>query len=164
MKKVLWIEDSARFELSSLTGPVYFSGKYDFHLADDVTSALDSMQCKVFDVIIVDIRLPPGIDEDWRQLYERASAGVVEDQLGFRLLMWLLGHDSSLNGRTPPSWISADCIAVFTVESDPHLQEEVRSLGVLYFQKTAGSSDTILVDIIEAVLKNKARAKGLDSG
>ena len=155
--KVLWIEDSARFELSNLTGPVYFSGKYDFHLAEDVTTAVQFLMVKSFDVVIVDIRLPPGTDSCWRELYKRANSGKVQDQLGMRLLLWLLAIDIRCKPE-PPDWISSSVIGVFTVETDGEILARLQELGIkVYRQKSAGVPDTILLDTIEQVMSLKSQ-------
>ncbi len=92
--RVLWIEDSARLELTNLTGPIYFAGKYDFNMAEDVTTAVTLLLSEEFDVIIVDIRLPPGIDPQWSKLYKRMGADKIQAQLGLKLLYWLLSQES----------------------------------------------------------------------
>jgi len=61
--KVLWVEDSARLELRNLTGPIYISGEYDMNLAEDATTAVRYLLTKEYDAVILDMRLPPGIDD-----------------------------------------------------------------------------------------------------
>jgi hypothetical protein len=151
--RVLWVEDSARLELRNLTGPVYFSGKYDFNMAEDVTTAVNFLKSKAFDAVIVDIRLPPGIDSSWRTLYQRASSDKVQAQLGLKLLYWLLGHNRRLYASAPPDWIKPEQIGVFTVESKQEIQPELSKLRIsLFQQKVAGLRDTVLLDLIEQVL------------
>src|SRR5438093_7278414 len=113
--RVLWIEDSARLELTNLTGPIYFAGKYDFNMAEDVTTAVTLLLSEEFDVIIVDIRLPPGVDPQWSKLYKRMGADKIQAQLGLKLLYWLLNQDSSIYKAPPPAWIKPPPIGVGTV-------------------------------------------------
>ena len=154
--KVLWIEDSARFELSNLTGPVYFSGKYDFHLAEDVTTAIQFLMVKSFDVVIVDIRLPPGTDSCWRDLYKRANSGNVQNQLGMKLLDWMLSQDVCCQ-PDPPEWVDTRCLGVFSVENDRETQDKLKKLGIeAYIQKAAGLPDTTLLEMIEKIIESKA--------
>ncbi len=151
--RVLWIEDSARLELSNLVGPIYFSGKYDFALAEDVTTAVQFLQTEVFDVLIVDVRLPPGPDPVWRALYQRSGADKVNAQLGIKLLYWLLGLDRATIKLTPPHWVTPHSVTVFTVESQREIQDDLVRLKVSrYKQKVADLQDTILLELIEQAL------------
>ena len=156
--RVLWIEDSARLELTNLTGPIYFAGKYDFNMAEDVTTAVTLLLSEEFDVIIVDIRLPPGIDPQWSKLYKRMGADKIQAQLGLKLLYWLLSQDRSIYRASPPAWIKPPQIGIFTVESSQEIQKNLDELRVTTFQqKVAGLPDTILLDLIEDLLRQNPR-------
>src|SRR5574341_1077052 len=101
--RVLWVEDSARFELASFMGPIYASRKYELTLAEDATSAVRYLQTIKFDAIIMDIRLPPGKDHYWRELYGRAGSDKMTAQLGLEVLFWLLNPNHPRNGLLPPA-------------------------------------------------------------
>lgn len=150
---VLWIEDSARFELRSLVGPLLFSGQYDFNLAEDVTSAMYFLRIKEYAAVIVDIRLPPGTDPQWRTHYRSAGANKVQSQLGLKLLYWLLRKDPSIHPETPPAWLKPHHVGIFTVESQKEIQKDLDALSIAVFkQKSAGLPDTILLDLIQELL------------
>jgi hypothetical protein len=152
--RVLWIEDSARFELRNLVGPLFFSGKYDFNIAEDVSTAMHFLRIKEFDALIVDIRLPPGIDATWQDHYRQSNADKVHAQLGLKLLRWLLSKDPSIYQEAPPAWISPQRIGVFTVESPHEIESHLKALGIaVYQQKSAGIPDTILLDLIERLIQ-----------
>lgn len=160
MKKpcVLWIEDSARLELRNLVGPLLFSNKFEFALAEDVTTAVHFMRAKPFDGVIVDIRLPPGGDPEWRKLYQQSGYDRVHAQLGLKLLYWLLAKDESIHPEPPPAWIKPHHIGVFTVESKTEIVKYLDELGIAVFrQKVAGLRDTTLLDLIDEILA-QARA------
>ena len=151
--RVLWIEDSARFELRNLVGPLYFSRKFEFMLAEDITTAMQMLRAQKFDGVIVDVRLPPGIDPEWRKLYQQSGFDKVHAQLGLKLLAWLLTRDNSVHSETPPDWIKAHQVAVFTVESKHEIQQQLDELGVTVFkQKSAGLRDTVLLELIDELL------------
>jgi len=155
--RVLWIEDSARLELTNLTGPIFFAGKYDFNMAEDVTTAVNLLLAEEFDVVIVDIRLPPGIDPHWSRLYRRMGADKIQAQLGLKLLYWLLCQDRSIYAPPPPGWINPLQVGVFTVESPNEIQKDLNHLNVRTFQqKVAGLPDTILLDLIERLLDQRS--------
>lgn len=151
--RVLWIEDSARFELKNLVGPLFFSGKYDFSLAEDVTTAMQLLRVKEYDAVIVDIRLPPGIDTNWQKHYRQSNADKVHAQLGLKLLRWLLAKDRNIHPDDPPAWIAPHKVAVFTVESPQEISSHLKELEIqVYQQKTTGASDMILLELIDKLL------------
>jgi DNA-binding NtrC family response regulator len=63
-RRVLWVEDGARYDLVNMAAPVYMDGKYDLIIAEDASSGIDYLLKDTFDVIIVDIRIPPGGDKE----------------------------------------------------------------------------------------------------
>jgi len=157
--RVLWIEDSARFELNNLTGPIYFYGKYDFQQAENVTSAIEFLKVKEYDALIVDIRLPPGNDPYWRELYRKAELEGGGEKLGIKFLYWLLARDGSYS-HPAPSWVRPDRIAVFTVENHLEVRGNLDDLGIdLFKQKTTGLADTTLLDLIKELLNRKKSNK-----
>jgi hypothetical protein len=152
--KVLWIEDGARYELASLCGPVFYKGTCDLTLAEDLSTAVDHLCADAWDALIVDIRLPPGVNEHWRRLYQRTGSDKVHAQLGLKLLYWLLRGDREVFPQAPPSWIRPERIAVFTVESWREIGDHLEELGVQVFQqKVANLPDTILEDLITSLLE-----------
>lgn len=155
MKKVLWIEDDARFGLAQLAGPVYVHGGYDLMVASDISTAVARLERGRFDAVIADIRLPPGDNPAWQKLYQEAGGDKVHARLGLYLLYSLLGHPEAqvpLDRR--PTWLTPDMIAVFTVESRPEIGKTLEQLKIgVYEQKRADLPDTILLDIIEKVLE-----------
>lgn len=151
--RVLWIEDSARSELSSLVGPIYFCGKFDFNLAEDVTRAVRFLETKQFDVLIIDIRLPPGSDAYWIDLYRQADSNRAQAHLGLSLISWLVGADNKSYGRAAPEWVKTSRIGVFTVESWNEIGDHLTRFGIKkYKQKTAGHPDTVLLEFIQDLL------------
>ncbi len=160
--RVLWIEDSARYELSELTGPVYASRKYVLNLAEDATTAMYHLQNAQFDVLIVDMRIPPGDNQVWQKIYEKGGKDKDTAQLGLKLLRWLLAgesdNDLDMLGK-PPEWVSACTVGVFTVEGREQLRRTLEELKVTsYEQKRATRRDTALLDLIERVIKKCEKA------
>lgn len=151
--RVLWVEDSARFELASFMGPIYASRKYELTLAEDATTAVRYLQTVKFDAIIMDIRLPPGKDHHWRNLYEHAGSDKTMAQLGLELLGWLLDPRHPKNGFLPPTQIKPVQIGVFSVESELEIGQQLRGLGIsVFIEKRPGLRDTILLELIDTIL------------
>lgn len=151
--KVLWIEDAARFDFPQMAAPLYMNGGYDLAVAEDVTSAIALIKQGEYDVVIVDIRLPPGDDPRWITLWKRAGSNRVAARLGLELLHSMLGSPEAkiqLQGR--PSWLTADRIGVLTVEDDDELRPDLKKLGIRrYRRKQADVPDTVLLDLVRWV-------------
>ena len=151
--RVLWVEDGARFELASLCGPVFYNRNCDLTLAEDVTTAVEHLFLDEWDALIVDVRLPPGVNPHWRRHYERTGSAKVNAQLGLKLIRWLLRGEASIFPEAPPKWVRADRIGVFTVESRAELGRDLDELGIPVFQqKVASLPDTILEELISMLL------------
>lgn len=149
--KVLWVEDSARLELRNLTGPIYISGDYDMNLAEDATTAVRYLRTKEYDAVILDMRLPPGIDDYWVNIYRERGEDKADARLGLELANWLFNGRGDL-GIPRPDWIKPHHVGVFTVENDAELHDKLDALKIKVFEhKVAGLKDTILVDIIEKI-------------
>jgi len=152
--KVLWVEDSARLELANLCGPVFFKGTCDLTLAEDVTTAVNLILAERFDAMILDVRLPPGMDLRWRKHYRRTGSNKVNAQLGLKLLYWLLGRDQEIYPAKPPGWVRPERIGVFTVETRHEIAPYLDELRVTVSQeKNADLADTVLDELIERLLK-----------
>lgn len=157
--KVLWVEDSARLELRNLTGPIYISGEYDMNLAEDATTAVRYLRTKEYDAVILDMRLPPGIDDDWIHIYRERGEDKADARLGLELANWLF-NGTSITSFQPPQWIKPYHVGVFTVENDPALHIQLEYLNISVFEhKVAGLTDTILLDIIRRIREQKPEPK-----
>ena len=181
-KRMLWIEDSARFELVEQIAPVYYSREYIFHLAENVVDGINHLRSakrkgKPYDVVIFDIRLPPGEDKVWQDLYKRTIHSQVESQLGLILLYWLFEGDLTGNlanfkrpgnpdagknieerlaelrdnGARPPH-VDKKTAAVYTVERPGLICPLLNYLGIkVYAQKSIDTPDDILLLLARAV-------------
>lgn len=156
---ILWIEDGARFDLPYLAAPVYMDGGYDLFVAETIADGLAHLQRHEFDVIIMDIRVPPGTDQRWNTLYKEAGRNKVMARLGLKLLYSLLDHsEAEIKLPARPDWLEARKIGVLTVESFAELEPHLGKLGIkVYQQKHANIADMVLLDLIKQVLKNCAQ-------
>jgi hypothetical protein len=160
IEKVLWIEDGALADLQDLLGPVYVDGRYDLTLALDATDGITQLFNNEFAAVIVDIRIPPGHDKEWKALHTDAGKSNAAARLGLEVLNTVLApKNAQIKKGKIPTWITPEKFAVFTVESEDQVQEELQHLGLdrRYHQKTTATSPTVLLDII-ADIKNSALA------
>lgn len=157
--KVLWIEDGAFVEVASFAGPVLIAMKYDLHVAIDVSDAIKQIKSTEFDVVIVDIRLPPGNDTEWENLYSKSAYNKIGARLGIQLLLSLLKPGkAAVKLNEIPAWISPDKFGIFTVESEVELETELKELNIKCFQqKKTRLPKTTLLDLIERVIDNSRK-------
>jgi len=156
IRKVLWIEDNAGQDLSYWAAPVYVTGGFDLTIAPSASEGIAHLLEAEFDVVIVDVRLPPGPAGEWIALYSEASHSRREPRLGLELLYAVMQHPKAkvaLESR--PSWLEPSRIAVLTIERG-HEQEVsvcMADIGIKIFQeKSAATPPTVLLDLIKRVL------------
>jgi CheY-like chemotaxis protein len=156
---VLWIDDGAITDLAELTGPVYASGKYTLDIAGTISDAIDEIERREFDVVIVDIRLPPGEREEWIRLYQKEGQSRATSKLGFEFLKACFDPQSPVRLNPHPAWLRPDRIGVFTVEEKVVLEARVKALGVnVYHVKEVDPPRRKLVELIEEV-RRQARSQ-----
>ena len=88
MKSVLWVEDQAIHELRELRTAVIMSGQYYLAVVKDGTEAIKALmqQSKIFDIIVVDMRIPPGDDKVFSEIYAKHLDEPRAAEIGFHLL------------------------------------------------------------------------------
>lgn len=156
MYKVLWIEDNADNDLYHLTSPVYIDGSYHLDIASNASEAYFYLNDRAYDVIIVDIRIPPGKDEEWLMRYENLQRqhNSNSNRLGLELLRRIFDE----NEEQPTLKIGKNLLSrrygVFTVERREELQADLHRLKLFhikYCRKNAMMPHTALLDFINEV-------------
>jgi hypothetical protein len=161
--RVLWIEDGAYGDLPDLIGPVIVEGSYDLDIALDATEGVRKILSTEYDCVIVDIRLPPGEDNCWIEIYNHPGKNKDAARLGLVVLRSLLKPEKGgvkLNGIK--EWVVASRFGVLTVENQGEVENDLRELGIgikVYRQKNRRPSVNTLLELIEEVMK-QARGRG----
>lgn len=156
--RVLWVEDGARYDLVNMAAPVYMDGHFDLVIAEDASSGIVYLLKETFDVIIVDIRLPPGNNRDWIILHQKSGAEKVSARLGLEFLYTILGNQNAKIslGDSRPEWITPTKIGVLTVESQLELDDHLKNLQItVYYHKRAEMPEEILLTLIKSVIALK---------
>lgn len=155
--RVLWIEDGALLDLPELVGPVYVSGRYDLSIALNATDGAGRIAAGEFDVVVVDVRLPPGTDPRWVRVFKERGLNKAQARLGLKLLSSCLDPENAEIKLDPrPSWLHPSRFAVFTVEGQKELEAELTSLGVNAFQqKKADPSREMLLRLLDRVIASR---------
>ncbi|HMQ49270.1 MAG TPA: response regulator [Saprospiraceae bacterium] len=157
--KVLWIEDNAENDLYELTSPVYVDGRFKLDIAASASEAYFYLNSRIYDIVIIDIRIPPGRDEVWVKLHQQLQFknGSDSSRLGLELLKSIfsdLGPQPNLKIHQNSG---AHRYGVFTVEQREELEADLAKLNlakVKYRRKNAMMPHTALLDFIREVAKN----------
>ncbi len=152
--RVLWIEDNARLDLQKMIGPLTCERRFHFQLAIDVTEGLRMLRSQQYDAMIIDVRLPPGLDPSWAKQYRAAGSDKITAELGLKLLAWLLGGDRSIERTEPPPWVHPGMVGIFSVESRDEIELEIDfdALRVVYEEKKAELPETFVRDMFLKLL------------
>lgn len=152
--RVLWVEDAARYSLRFLASPVVMTPGLELVIAEDPTEAVRKLlETPPFDIVIVDIRLPPGTDPDWIRLH-RLTDDKLSARLGRHLMYTIIGrHEAEVKRglRFDPARIG-----VLSIETEYEISDDLKKLGITaYAQKTAASRRDILLELIQKILTQK---------
>jgi hypothetical protein len=156
--KVLWIEDAARFGLAYLTAPIYLEGGFELTVAENASDAQRKICEAKYDIMVVDIRLPPGSDYEWIKVYEDATIKGLAPNLGLKILTSIfkpaeaeVPFDCNLDRLTP------DKIGVFTIERSPELLICLKDIGIKIIErKTVTMPDTTLLNLIKRLCEGSS--------
>lgn len=162
--KILWIEDNAEADLFHLLAPVNVDGRFDVDIAVNATEGYTYLGKHIYDVVIVDTRIPPGDEKHWVDCAERIQR--QEENPILRLGLEMLGAifispqalANGLSGiRSENTEIEKYCI--FSIDPKAELiSEEKRGLEqIAYERKTATMPRNILVQIICKALARQGR-------
>lgn len=158
-KYVLWIEDDATYNLQYIASPVVMNPKYDLTLAVTVSEAVHHLQSRLFDALVVDLRLPPGKQHEWVRLHQMLGRSGDPPRLGLHFLLNLYGQ-SNPHQMPFPSALEVppiDRVGILSVDALSEVQENLVNIGFMmrhYEQKSAGMSSQILLKLVERILNN----------
>lgn len=155
--KVLWIEDNADNDLYHLTSPVYIEGIYQLDIATSASEAYFYLNKRAYDVVIIDIRIPPGKDPRWMEKYEslRTTKDANSNRLGLELLRTIFDTNGGSTLKIAQN-LASERYGVFTVERLEELQPDLEALNLnrlKYKRKNAMMPHTALLDFIAEVSK-----------
>ncbi|MBN2047283.1 MAG: hypothetical protein JW750_05535 [Anaerolineaceae bacterium] len=168
--QILWIEDGAIYDMPQLAAPVYMQDCLELTFATDIAGAIEQLTENEFDAVIFDLRLPPGDDLAWIEYYSNQNGNKVNALLGFRLLEEIFERDRLtvirpiLDEETHRAlnWLKKEKVGILSVESKTELEKR-RTFDVdqvVYVQKTPGIQNSILVFMIEKILRKNGHSIG----
>ncbi|NPA06229.1 MAG: hypothetical protein GXO54_02360 [Chloroflexi bacterium] len=113
--RVLWMEDKAGHELAMVASAVYLDGRFALDFATDASEALHLLALTdqeryPYQILVVDLDLPPGEQQDLIEVYQEVHHQGRTPMLGLYLLEYLLAGEGPLHQRvlqkpdSPLSW------------------------------------------------------------
>ncbi len=153
LKRVLWIEDQAFEDAQDFSGPVNTSGEYRLEVAEDASAAVRALAKGPFAAVIVDIRIRPGNDQEWVDLFQRRGGNKVRARLGRHLLYSLLKPAAAeVKLKSVPKWIKPEGFGVLSVEGRGEVSGDLHQLKVSNMEtKTAETPKTALLDMLNRI-------------
>lgn len=151
--RILWIEDAAYDDLDIQAGYMNSMVGYSLDLATSISDALEHIYNKKYDIIIFDIRVPPGRREEWRELYLEHGATLSSAKLGLHLIQSLSqDKECSVVIHEVPSWINTKYFGVLTAE--PKLSSILHKLNIEnYMVKTDKMEPFVLAALVHKIEK-----------
>jgi hypothetical protein len=157
--RVLWIEDEAALNMQRYATPVLQGPDYDLTLAVTISEAVLFLQ-QEFDAIVVDLRMPPGVDRNWIALDQQLALSSDPPHLGLHLLLNLfLEPKTGYEVELPKSIVWKHSIKKFGVLSiDPHtdVKDDLGRINFkenYYRQKQAGMPINVLLNLVERICR-----------
>lgn len=146
--KLLWIDDNLFHDLTEKRMALYMEEDIEPHFATDATDAFYRLRSEPFDVVIVDLRLPPGPDDMW-ETYRASNF----QKYGYALLCTVLGEQKDNFDH-----LKDTRFGVFTIEAqeeNPELFEAPIRLAEKNFKmKTHAYHENAFIDFIRHVYKS----------
>ncbi len=167
--KVLWIEDNADNDLYHLTSPVYIDGRFQLDIASNASEAHYYLNERGYDVIIVDIRIPPGKDQDWHDKFKQLQRKkeTNSNRLGLELLRCIFDERERQPTLKVDKNLAPQRYGVFTVERHEELRDDLHKLklnDIKYRRKNAMMPHTALLDFIEEISREVESGEELQNG
>jgi len=162
-KRILWIEDEVRRDVTEYAVPVFMDGRYDLIIAENASEGVasllhDKSASNKFAAVIVDIRLQPGDDPIWVKQFQDSGHTAISARLGLKILQDLVGEKTPVDRRLRELQIKKEQVGVFTIETEGELRTAQNPLSPLaYRQKTGDAPKTTLLDIIREILGDQER-------
>ena len=155
MKKVLWIEDQALYEMRDLRSKVLMSGLYHLAIAKNGSEAISKLRSEIYDIIVVDLRIPPGDDPAFSISYSGPSHQRNTAKVGFQLLKRIFD-------KADPNHLSdlfeyaynPFRFGVLSVDNQDEIGEDLNFFGIKnYFHKSGFMSSDTLLNLIKKIDK-----------
>jgi hypothetical protein len=155
--RILWIEDGGRNEFVRLAAPFFMSDDLDLTIAENASDGVLLVLREEFQAVLVDIRLPPGEDPLWIELYKSSGKNPISARLGSHVLQSILGSATAkIRLPKPISWIDASKVGVLSIETREEIDDELTCLGItVYREKRVPLADRALLDLARAVLERQ---------
>ena len=157
-KKVLWIEDAAISALHLYLAPMYMSGLYETDIALNATEAVERLRSDRYDAVVVDIRIPPGTDPNWRKIYKHHNRDVKKARLGLLLIEGIFQAEyAEYVFQDPPDWVDPSRFGVLTVERQRDIQAALANVGVKVMHRKDGQDGGELLKVVEYIIANQRK-------
>jgi CheY-like chemotaxis protein len=155
--KVLWVEDNAEADLFQYLAPVNVDGRFDMDIAVNATEACTRLSTNIYDVVIMDTRIPSGYEQRWQEREQSIKAQSPNPvvRLGLEVLKFVFGEGRS---QIKPEHHEKERYCIFSIDPQGDLVVNDELLNTFkYERKNAAMPRNILVNIIRDSLFRQGR-------
>lgn len=149
-RSILWVEDAAYSDYAPLLTWVLVDGRFRIDVAQDASEAVMRARSTRYDVIILDLHLPPGRNLEWTARYQGSARARRIPLLGLELIEELLScsvADQALR------WVSPDRMGILSIEPPAPFRLSLNRLRIgCYRQKSLFLSESTLVEMAEELI------------
>lgn len=155
--RFLWIEDALESDLQEVLNHLYVDGIYHPVHTTTATDGYNKLIADRFDAVIVDIRIPPGSDKRWRDLYMKFGERKDEARLGMHLLDGLFRPASvEIRNLVCPDWLLPQRVGIISVESSLELGIPSKRWGIDQYLRKGSQLDPEQVISMLTVLVSRS--------
>jgi len=145
--KVLWIEDTADQDLLFMMPPFYLEATIDLDIAATASEGYSFLKNHVYDIIIVDIRIPPGKNKLFTQGFLDEQDFEYSNKMGLLLLEAIFENNDILEANR-----NTAKYGVFSIERKVEILSSLRKYGISkYLKKTTELESTALLEFVKEI-------------
>ncbi len=145
--KLLWIDNDLYEDLNEHRIALYLSEKYEADFALNATDGFDMLRRNIYDIVIIDLRLPAGSHDEWKEY----SEGDDFQNYGLALL-----KEVRMNSLL--QHVLKSIIFIYSIEDKKDIPDIDDLLSAFpehhYRQKTSLSGDMEFLDFLEQIHSN----------
>jgi CheY-like chemotaxis protein len=149
--KLLWVDNDLYQDLNELRTTVLLSDEFDTDFALNATEGFNLLRQNTYDLVVVDLRLPPGPHNAWEKYQNNGF-----EEYGYALLREVFIEKEKLF-----SHLQATCFGVYSIDAPEDIPQLFEAPIYLprerYCQKTDQASNDEFMDYLQKLLESCRR-------
>jgi len=145
--KVLWVEDTADQDLLFMMPPFYLEATVELDIAATATEGYNFLRRHKYDIIVIDIRIPPGRDEMFTKEFLDEHNFAYANKVGLNLLEAIKSASDILVENK-----DMEKYGIFSIERKEEISDALEELGIKnYLKKTSKLQSDALLNFVKKI-------------